>query len=155
LNRGRQYFEDCYIAGHVDFIFGAATAWFERCHIHCLRNGYITAASTYEQQPLGFVLSPCRVDGEPDVTTYLGRPLRCFSNVIYANTEMSEGSRPEGWQNWNLPAREKTARYSEYSSSGPGANTKARVPWSHQLTKEQAKATTIKTVLGGADRWNP
>ncbi|HZF37894.1 MAG TPA: pectinesterase family protein, partial [Blastocatellia bacterium] len=25
LNRGRQYFEDCYIAGHVDFIFGAAT----------------------------------------------------------------------------------------------------------------------------------
>src|SRR5262245_2294527 len=35
LNRGRQYFEDCYIAGHVDFIFGAATAWFERCHIHC------------------------------------------------------------------------------------------------------------------------
>ena len=26
LNRGRQYFEDCYIAGHVDFIFGAATA---------------------------------------------------------------------------------------------------------------------------------
>ena len=26
LNRGRQYFEDCYIAGHVDFIFGGATA---------------------------------------------------------------------------------------------------------------------------------
>src|SRR5712691_6450041 len=31
LNRGRQYFENCYIAGHVDFIFGAATAWFENC----------------------------------------------------------------------------------------------------------------------------
>src|SRR5882672_11500585 len=29
LNRGRQYFGDCYIAGHVDFIFGAATAFFE------------------------------------------------------------------------------------------------------------------------------
>ncbi|HEV2885139.1 MAG TPA: pectinesterase family protein, partial [Pyrinomonadaceae bacterium] len=28
LNRGRQYFEDCYITGHVDFIFGAATAFF-------------------------------------------------------------------------------------------------------------------------------
>src|SRR5215475_12925643 len=28
LNRGRQYFENCYIAGHVDFIFGAATAFF-------------------------------------------------------------------------------------------------------------------------------
>src|ERR1017187_7980702 len=30
LNRGRQYFENCYVCGHVDFIFGAATAWFEK-----------------------------------------------------------------------------------------------------------------------------
>src|SRR5919107_250664 len=34
INRGRQYFENCYVAGHVDFIFGAATAFFEHCHIH-------------------------------------------------------------------------------------------------------------------------
>ncbi len=39
LNRGRQYFENCYICGHVDFIFGAATAWFEKCEIHSLRDG--------------------------------------------------------------------------------------------------------------------
>src|SRR5437762_3067679 len=87
LNRGRQYFEDCYIAGHADFIFGAATAWFERCHIHCLKNGYVTAASTYDYQPFGFVFSHCRIDGEPSVATYLGRPWRDFSNVIYLNTE--------------------------------------------------------------------
>src|SRR5438552_873760 len=55
LNRGRQYFENCYIAGHVDFIFGAATAFFEACQIHCLRDGYITAASTPDHQPFGFV----------------------------------------------------------------------------------------------------
>jgi pectinesterase len=52
LNRGRQYFEDCYITGHVDFIFGAATAFFDHCHIHCLRDGYITAASTPEKSAL-------------------------------------------------------------------------------------------------------
>ena len=46
LNRGRQYFEGCYIAGHVDFIFGGATAFFERCTIVARRDGYITAAST-------------------------------------------------------------------------------------------------------------
>src|SRR5262245_10076357 len=155
LNRGRQYFEDCYIAGHVDFIFGAATAWFERCHIHCLRNGYITAASTYDYQPFGFVFSHCRITGEPDVKTYLGRPWRDYSNVVYLNTEMSDVVRPEGWQNWNLPAREKTARYSEFGSTGAGADSKARVPWSHQLTKKQAKAITIKNVLGGTDGWNP
>lgn len=155
LNRGRHYFEDCYIAGHVDFIFGAATVWFERCHIHCLKNGYITAASTYDYQPFGFVFSHCRIDGEPDVRTYLGRPWRDYSNVIYLRTEMSEVVRPEGWQNWNLPAREKTARYSEYQSTGAGANPPARVPWSRQLTKDQAKGITIERVLSGVDGWNP
>src|SRR5580704_17025784 len=59
LNRGRQYFENCYICGHVDFIFGAATAWFENCHINCLRDGYVTAASTPQDQPYGFVFSHC------------------------------------------------------------------------------------------------
>jgi pectinesterase len=155
LNRGRQYFEDCYIAGHVDFIFGAATAFFERCQIHCLRDGYITAASTYDYDAYGFVFSNCKITGEPGVKTYLGRPWRDFSNVIFLNTEMSDVVRSEGWQNWNLPAREKTARYAEFNSSGAGANPKLRVPWSRQLTKAQAKAITLKKVLGGRDGWNP
>lgn len=30
----RQYYEECYIEGTVDFIFGASTAVFHRCHIH-------------------------------------------------------------------------------------------------------------------------
>jgi pectinesterase len=155
LNRGRQYFEDCYIAGHVDFIFGAATAFFERCHIHCLKTGYITAASTYDYHPYGFVFSNCKITGEAEAKTYLGRPWRDYSNAIYLNTEMSDVVRPEGWQNWNLPAREKTARYAEYNSTGAGANTKARVPWSKQLTKAQAKQITVKTVLSRSDGWDP
>jgi len=156
LNRGRQYFEDCYITGHVDFIFGAATAFFERCHIHCLKNGYITAASTYDYHPYGFVFSNCKITGESaDVKTYLGRPWRDFSAVVYLNTEMSDVVRPVGWHNWDLPAREKTARYSEFNSSGPGANSKARVTWSRQLTKSQAKEITLKKVLSGEDGWTP
>ena len=115
LNRGRHYFEDCYIAGHVDFIFGGATAFFERCHIHCLKDGYITAASTPDNQPFGFVFSNCKITGEsPAVRTYLGRPWRAFSSVVYLNTEMSEVVRPVGWHNWNFPEREKTARYAEF-----------------------------------------
>ena len=68
---------------------------------------------------------------------------------------MSEVVRPEGWHNWNFPEREKTARYAEYGSTGAGANTRARVVWSHQLTKAEAKAITMEKVLGGTDRWNP
>jgi pectinesterase len=155
LNRGRQYFEECYIEGHVDFIFGAATAFFEHCHIHCLRTGYIAAASTYDYHPYGFVFSNCKITGEPEAKTYLGRPWRDFANTIYLNTEMSDVVRPEGWQNWNLPEREKTARYAEFNSKGSGANPKARVAWSKQLTSAQAKRITVREVLSGSDKWDP
>lgn len=156
LNRGRQYFENCYITGHVDFIFGGATAFFERCHIHCLRDGYITAASTPDNQKFGFVFSHCKITGEsPAVKTYLGRPWRAYSAVTFLNTEMSEVVKPEGWHNWNFPEREKTVRYSEYQSTGAGANLKARVAWAQQLSKAEAKAITPEKVLAGFDNWKP
>ena len=156
LNRGRHYFENCYIAGHVDFIFGAATAFFERCHIHSLRDGYVTAASTPDDQPHGFVFSRCRITGEtPAVKTYLGRPWRAYSAVTFLDTEMTEVVRPEGWHNWNYPEREKTVRYAEYQSTGPGAKQAARAPWARRLTKAEAKSITPEKVLAGADDWNP
>jgi pectin methylesterase-like acyl-CoA thioesterase len=31
---GRHYFDQCYIEGHVDFIFGDAAAVFRQCRIH-------------------------------------------------------------------------------------------------------------------------
>ena len=101
LNGGRQYFENCYITGHVDFIFGAATAFFENCHIHVLRDGYVTAASTPPQQKFGFVFSHCKITGAPSAKAFLGRPWRPYASTIFLNTEMSEVIRPEGWNNWN------------------------------------------------------
>ncbi len=100
VNRGRQYFEGCTITGHVDFIFGGATAWFEKCRIECLANGYITAASTPDTQPFGFVFSHCTIAGAaPEAKTYLGRPWRPYSSVTFLDTEMSAVVRPEGWNN--------------------------------------------------------
>jgi len=155
-NRGRHYFADCYIAGHVDFIFGGATAFFERCHIHCLRNGYITAASTPVEQPFGFVFSHCKITGDTEeVKTYLGRPWRDFASVIFLNTEMSGVVRSVGWHNWDKPARERSSRYAEYKSIGPGAQRETRVLWSRQLSGTEARSITVEKVLGGADKWNP
>jgi pectinesterase len=155
-NRGRHYYQDCYIAGHVDFIFGGATSFFERCHIQCLKNGYITAASTPEDQPFGFVFSNCTITGEtPAVRTYLGRPWRGYASVVFLNTTMSGVIRPEGWDNWKDPAREKTARFAEYHNTGPGAATDKRVNWAKQLTDEEAKTCSLKNVLRGQDNWDP
>ncbi len=154
LNRGRQYFENCYIAGHVDFIFGAATAWFEKCRINCLGTGYVTAASTPSNQPYGFVFSHCTVTGDkPGVQTYLGRPWRVYASTIFLNSELSDVVRSEGWFDWKKPEAHQTARYAEYNNTN--ANPPTRPDWTKQLTKSEASKITVEKVLGGTDNWTP
>jgi pectinesterase len=153
-NRGRHYFADCYVEGHVDFIFGGATAYFERCHIHCLKDGYITAASTPEGQADGFVFADCKITAADGVKTYLGRPWRNFARTVYLRTDMSEAVREEGWHDWNKPEAEKTTYYAEFGSTGPGANS-IRVSWAHQLTETAAALLTPEKVLAGSDHWSP
>lgn len=155
VNRGRQYFVDCYIEGHVDFIFGAATAYFDRCHIHCLKDGYLTAASTPEGTAHGYVFADCKITGAEGVKAYLGRPWRVFARTIFLRTEMSAVIRTEGWHNWGKPQAEQTAFYAEFGSTGPGASPTTRVPWAKPLTPETAAAFTPEKVLAGADGWNP
>jgi pectinesterase len=153
INRGRQYFENCYICGTVDFIFGAATAWFEKCEIHELRDGYLTAASTPVDVPFGYVFDRCKITGEPGVKTFLGRPWRQFASVTYLNCEMSDVVRAEGWNDWKKP--HETIRYAEFNSTGAGANPASRADFSKQLSADEAKKITVEKVLGGNDGWNP
>ena len=75
--------------------------------------------------------------------------------MTYLNTEMSDAVRPEGWHNWNQPEREKTARYAEFGSTGPGAKPDARVKWARALSDEEARAITPEKVLAGHDGWKP
>jgi pectinesterase len=157
VDRGRQYFEDTLIAGHVDFIFGGATSFFERCRLHAWRDGYITAASTPPEVPYGFVFDRSRITGEtPEVRTYLGRPWRGYAQVTWLRTQMSTVVRPEGWHNWDRPEREKTTRYEEFESSAETPSALAgRVAWAHPLTAAAAAAYTVTRVLGGVDGWDP
>ena len=68
---------------------------------------------------------------------------------------MSEVVRPAGWHNWDQPSREKTARYAEHGSHGPGAAGEARVAWARRLSSEEARGLTARSVLAGADGWSP
>jgi hypothetical protein len=67
---------------------------------------------------------------------------------------MGDHIHPEGWNNWGKPENEKTARFMEYGNTGPGSDPKARVPWSKQLTKEEADAMTVEAILSGTDSWD-
>lgn len=152
----RQYYEDCYIEGTTDFIFGPATAWFERCHIHSKKNSYVTAASTVKDQEFGYVFNRCRLTAADGVErVYLGRPWRPFAATVFIRCELGSHILPEGWHNWDNPSNEATARYAEYRSTGPGANPGARVPWSRQLSRKEANVYTVQNVFARHDGWLP
>lgn len=149
----RHFFDNCYIEGTTDFIFGAATAVFRNCHIHSKKNSHVTAASTPAAVPYGFVFFDCKLTADTNVNKVsLGRPWRPASSVTYINCRMDQHIIPEGWNNWKNPANEATARYAEYHSSGPGASPATRVPWSKQLSDEEVKQYTLKNIFGD---WDP
>jgi pectinesterase len=155
----RLYFEDCYIEGGVDFIFGDSTAVFQHCNIRSKKAGYLTAASTLEDAKYGYVFMNCELTANEDVkdgSVYLGRPWRDYSNVTYMNCWMGPHINKVGWSTWStVPQRIHTVRYAEYNSTGPGASPKTRVSWIHLLTDDQAKEITVQSVLGGEDNWDP
>jgi len=152
----RQYFVDCYIEGSTDFIFGEATALFEKCTIRCKADSYITAASTPQEVSYGFVFKDCNIEAAPGTNNvYLGRPWRKYAKVVFINSKMGTFINPEGWSNWQKTDNYKTVYYAERNSSGAGSNKSRRVSWSHQLTESQAAKYNIKNIFSGLEIWNP
>ena len=152
----RLLFTSCYIEGTTDFIFGPATALFERCTIHSKRNSYITAASTPENVAFGDVFKNCKLTAAPGVTkVYLGRPWRPYASTTFLNCEFGSHIRPEGWDNWRNEANEKTARYAEFGNTGEGAVTAGRVKWAKQLTPKEALRYTIENIFTDSSNWYP
>ena len=157
----RQYYEDCYLQGDIDFIFGSATAVFNRCEIFSndrrdAINGYITAGSTSPRQQFGYVFIDCHLTGDAGPNSvYLGRPWRDYAKVAFINCRMGAHIIPAGWHNWDKPEREKTVTYVECYSQGPGANDAQRVKWARIITPQEAKTYTVENILAGPDGWNP
>ena len=169
VQTNRSYYNHCYIAGSVDFIFGNAIAVFENSEIHSMLAGHVTAASTPQGQKYGYVFLNDKLTSESLLQNVqnatgpvdLGRPWRPYSQTVYLNTYMQQHIATGGWNNWGKASNETTAYYAEYNSSGPGANPSARLPWTHQLTDEQAQQYTISNIfkasslIGGNDDWDP
>lgn len=144
----RQFFEDCYIEGTTDFIFGPSTAIFQNCTIKGKSNSFITAASTYRQSSFGYVFKDCKIIADTNVTKlYLGRPWRAYAKTVFLNCDLPKVIAPEGWNNWGNAENEKTAFYAEYKNTGEGAAADKRVKWSKQLSKKEAMQYNPETVF--------
>jgi polygalacturonase len=172
-NSGRAYFWRSEISGNVDFIFGAGQAVFEECDIisrdrhSATNNGYVTAASTRDTQPYGFLFLRSRLSKERPTmaanSVTLGRPWhpfadpRAVASVAFVDCWMDDHIGERGWDRmssvdstgtriWYEPI---SARFGEAGTTGPGAVKSAgrRV-----LSAAEAARWTPAAVLEG---WVP
>jgi pectinesterase len=157
----RQYFRDCYIEGHVDFIFGDAKAFFDRCHIHGIAHEsvLITAQSRASaEQDSAYVFDRCRITADEKVGgLYFGRAWRPYATVVFMRTRIDAPLHPEGWREWTPGKTDSLGKvtYREFASTGQGASPTTREPRSRQLTAEEAKAWSRDRFLAGSDGWRP
>ena len=134
----RQYFRECEIEGDIDFIFGRATAVFDRCLIRAVTDrvnqGYLTAPSTWEGNPRGFLFQSCRFESDAAAATFaLGRPWAADKDGQHPRGTISNGqmlvrqcwlgAHVGPWVDFAGPApcRVDPQRLLAYANSGPGA----------------------------------
>ncbi|WP_150265960.1 pectinesterase family protein [Paenibacillus tepidiphilus] len=154
----RQLYRDCYIEGTVDFIFGGATAYFERCEIRSLRRdsdspSYVTAASTPEGRAYGYVFQGCYFTAEEGVgQVFLGRPWRGYARTELAGCLLGGHIHPLGWDNWGNPDNEATVTYREYGVPAGDPLRAARTAWT-QLPEAEVQAPDLGAVFPGTEFW--
>lgn len=150
----RQYFENCYIEGDVDFIFGGATAVFKNCDIYCKHrpagyNCFVTAACTPENIKYGFVFIGCRIDGDAEKgTVYLGRPWLPGARTVFIDTEATDVLCPEIWSRWGKDRMHDAACYAQNSFT----DREKVAAWTDILTDGQVKQYTAENIFGD---WRP
>lgn len=157
---GSAYFEDCTIAGNVDYIYGDGTMWFESCTLqHIGSGGYIVAPNT-KPGYRGIVFNECTVSAE-NSGYYLGRPWDDSPAATFLGTTFLKLPNAAGWAGMTprLPLR-----FHEYGSKDAGgnlldlssrslANCGAAAGSDNPVLDASAAASyTVESVLAG---WNP
>ncbi|MFB7331554.1 pectinesterase family protein [Streptomyces adustus] len=162
----RQYFRHCHIEGDVDFVFGRATAVFDRCQFHTLQRdvtftpkGMVFAPATARANPHGFLAVRCRVTSAAEDAAYkLARPwvpsyeTTAWPSLVVRDTWLGPGiDAVAPYTNMRDAYPWQTMRFREYADSGPGAAI--TVPENRpQLTAQEAAEHTPRTYLRD---WRP
>ncbi len=95
----RVWVADCYLEGDVDYVFGSASAVFERVHFHTVSSrgageAFVLAPSTPYNLPVGFLVQQCRftTDGGFGHTLYAKAGRRGITGR--ARPAISQGAPP-------------------------------------------------------------
>ncbi|GJN16080.1 hypothetical protein PR202_gb03030 [Eleusine coracana subsp. coracana] len=149
----RQFYRDCRVSGTVDFVFGNAAAVFQNCTLLARlplpeQKNSVTAQGRLDaNMTTGFAFQFCNVSAADDLLraaasssagnngtsgatqTYLGRPWKPYSRVVFMQSWIGGVVRPEGWLAWDGEFALDTLYYGEYMNTGPGAGVAGRVGW--------------------------
>ncbi|VVA21117.1 PREDICTED: pectinesterase [Prunus dulcis] len=172
MQAGRQFFRNCVISGHVDYIFGDARAFIQNSLIIVRKSSipeqnqvFITAPGRQYSHEIGaIIIHNSRIVPEQkllptrfQVRTYLGRPWKPYARVVFMESTLADFIRPEGYSAWDGKAgNTEHAFFGEYKNRGPGANLAKRAKWSGGFYGEMDRATAEKFTAGPAllaDRW--
>jgi pectin methylesterase-like acyl-CoA thioesterase len=181
-NDKRAYFNNSYIEGYVDYIFGNGKAVFDNCYLKTKVHSDLTQEATITAQnrasaseDSGFVISNSQLlfDSPYMSNVWLGRPWGAYATTYFVNTKMGPEVVPQGWIEFiplqvsqggtnNLP----TSTYREYDSYYPDTHgnwtlfnlsqRESTSPNSNvSLTAAEADALAPNTYLAGSDNWQP
>ena len=173
LFTGRQYFENVFISGYTDFVFGTNnTTYFKNCTIHVIDTvkddqgtaGYITAFKGSNKGAddaivYGAIFDNCKFTADEGVTpgcTAIGRPWGAYAAVAVINSELGghisvagfTGGKNERYVSMNAKPTDATVQYVEYNNTGAGAIAEA-VAGMRMLTAEEAALYADFAVIFG------
>ncbi|KAK1436971.1 hypothetical protein QVD17_02755 [Tagetes erecta] len=166
----QQFYRECDIYGTIDFIFGDAAAVLQNCNIYVRKplpgqENVITAQGrTNSTSNTGFVIHNSRIIPTPSlgmsqwsVKTFLGRPWRDYSRVVYVKCHFDVLIDHAGWMPYIGSSAFDKVYYAEYMNQGKGASTVGRVKWRgyHILTTYKAvEQFSVHNFLNG-ESWIP
>ncbi len=165
LFTGRQYFENVFISGYTDFIFGTNnTTYFKNCTIHTIDTskdnagtaGYLTAfkgsnKGAADAIVYGAIFDGCKFTADEGVMpgcTAIGRTWGAYAAVAIINSELGGHISVDGYDSANnknkryismngVHPTDETVQFVEYNNTGDGAVTEA-VAGMRLLTAEEA-----------------
>ncbi|PJI09573.1 MULTISPECIES: pectinesterase family protein [Clostridium] len=181
-NKGTSYFTHCFIAGSIDFIFGAGQSFFNECEIiskdmDCKScNGYIAAPSTLIENKYGFVFYKCNIKkGDKKMASNsvaLARPWHpttsfsdgtrkanpdAIGSAVYIDCYLDSHIKTTGWDKMHGKDKDKNLIWflpedSRFYEFNSKGPGADVNPSRRQLSENEAKSYEKKYVLNG---WIP
>jgi len=181
VNSGRSWFDQSFIAGNVDFIFGKGNALFTNSEIKTLGRGkpsephaYLVAPSTQIASEYGLTFIDCRLTRDasvPDNSTPLGRPWHpttqfadgryadpnAIGKAVFINSWMDAHITLDGWYSMNGTAKDGTKisflpEDSRFFEFNSSGPGAVITDKRRQLSDEEVKHYTREKILGD---WQP